>query len=147
MDIFDEMIAREQFIEQIAVGVAPVNAGIAVGWSPAHVRKLMKDDEFLDIIRGAQERANGTVEESLFNRAVAGNVAAMQMWLFNREPDRWRDVKRIEVRSEHRVTVAAVESVKSGVLELLREQGVGAMQALNSGEIIIDAEVVDGDEG
>src|SRR3954470_11349202 len=136
------MMAREQFIEQIACGVAPVNAGIAVGWSPAHVRKLMKDEEFLDIIRGAQERANGTVEESLFNRAVAGNVAAMQMWLFNREPDRWRDIKRIEVRSEHRVTVAAVESVKSGVLELLREQGVGAMQALNSGEII-DAEVVD----
>jgi hypothetical protein len=145
MDVFDEMIAREQFVEAIACGTSVVNAGIAVGWSPLHTRQLMKDHEFADIVRGAQDRANGTVEEALFNRAVAGNVAAMQMWLFNRDSDRWRDVKRIEVRSEHRVSIAAVESVKAGVLELLRDQGVGAMQALNSGDII-DGEVVDGSQ-
>jgi hypothetical protein len=68
----------------------------------------------------------------------------MQMWLFNRRPDDWRDVKRIEIRSEQRIEVAAVESVKAGVIALIREQGVAAMQALDAG--IIDAEIVDDDE-
>jgi hypothetical protein len=36
------------------------------------------------------------------------------------------------------VQVGMVESVKVGVLELLRTQGVGQMQALEAGEIIQD---------
>jgi hypothetical protein len=146
MDVFDEMVAREEFIGMVANGISAVNAGVAVGWTPAHTRKLMRNEEFAEIVKGAQEQANGTVEEALYHRAVAGNVAAMQMWLFNREPDRWRDVRRIEVRSDTRISVVAVESVKAGVLELLRDQGASAMQALESGEII-DADVIDdGDE-
>lgn len=145
MDVFQQMVAKETFVERVANGVAPINAGIEVGWTLAEIRRLMKDPEFADIIQAAQLRANGTIEEALFNRARAGNVSAMQMWLFNREPDRWRDVRRIEVRSDHRVSITAVESVKAGVLELLREQGVVPMQALDRGDII-DAEVVDGPE-
>jgi hypothetical protein len=137
-DMFDEMLEAERFIELIAVGCHPVNAGIQVGWSPAKTKKQMKDAEFNDIVTGALERANATVEEALYAKAISGNVSAIQMWLFNREPDRWRDVKRIEVRSEHRVQVGMVESVKVGVLELLRTQGVGQMQALEAGEIIQD---------
>jgi hypothetical protein len=66
----------------------------------------------------------------------------MTLWLFNRAPERWRDVKRIEVRAEHKVSIGAVETVKAGVLQLLREQGVGAMQALESPDII-DADVIE----
>ncbi len=140
-DQFDEMASRERFIELVAMGVSPVNAGIEVNWSPMQTKRKMKEPEFADIIQGALERANASVEEALYARALAGNVSAMQMWLFNREPDRWRDVKRIEVRSDHRVSIGMVESTKTAVLELLRENGVGAMQALEAG--IIDAEIVE----
>jgi hypothetical protein len=144
MDVFDEMVAKEQFIELIAVGNAPINAGIIVGWTPAQTHKFLRDPDFVDVVNGAMERRDGNVEEALYQRALAGNVAAMQMWLFNRRPDDWRDVKRIEIRSEQRIEVAAVESVKAGVIALIREQGVAAMQALDAG--IIDAEIVDDDE-
>jgi hypothetical protein len=43
------------------------------------------------------------------------------------------------------VQIGMVESVKSGVLELLRGEGVEAIQALGAGDII-DGEVVDGDD-
>ena len=141
MDQFDEMAAREQFVELVAQGVAPINAGIEVNWSPHMTKKKLKDPEFADIVAGALDRANASVEEALYRRALAGNVSAMQMWLFNREPDRWRDVRRIEVRSDHRVSITAVESVKAGVLELLREHGVEQMQALDAE--IIDAEIIE----
>lgn len=142
VNVFDDMVARERFVELVARGVSAVNAAIEVGWTPWRLKQMMKNEEFADILRGAHDRANGTVEEALYNRAIAGNVSAMQMWLFNREPDRWRDVKRIEVRSDHRVSVTAVESVKTGVLELLREHGVAALQALEQGDIV-DAEIID----
>lgn len=139
VDIFTEMTAKDVFIDLVAQGVPAVNAGIQVSWSPARTKAMLRDPEFADIVAGALSRANASIEEALYAKALAGNVSAMQMWLFNREPDRWRDVKRIEVRSDTRVSITAVESVKAGVLELLREQGVGAMQALDSG-IIYDAE-------
>lgn len=145
-DIFDQMVARERFVELVAQGVSPVNAGIEIGWSPSQTKKALRDEEFADIVAGSIERANASVEEALYARAIAGNVSAMQMWLFNREPDRWRDVRRIEVRSDHRVSITAVESVKAGVLQLLRETSVAEMQALEQGDII-DADVIDGDTG
>lgn len=135
-DIFDEMVQAERFVGLVAAGIPPVLAGIEVGWSPAQTKARLKDPEFADIVAGATDTANATIEQALFNKASAGNVAAIQMWLFNREPDRWRDVRRIEIRSQHQVSVTAVESVKAGVLQLIREQGVEAMQAIESGDII-----------
>lgn len=141
---FDEMMQLEQFIELVAHGISPVNAGIEVSWSPAKTKRMLADPEIAEMLAAARDRADGLIEKALFDCAARGNVSAIQMWLYNRQPDQWRDVKRIEVRSEHKVTVAAVESVKVGVLELIREHGVGAMQALNSG--ITDAEIVDTDD-
>jgi hypothetical protein len=140
-DQFDDMVEIEQFIELVANGIHPVNAGIHVGWSPMKTKSKLSDPDFADMVSGACDRANATIEEALYAKAAAGNVSAIQMWLFNREPDRWRDVKRIEVRSEHKIEIGVVESVKVGVLDLLRSEGVGAMQALNQGTVIdVDGE-------
>lgn len=135
----------EQFLELVAHGVHPVNAGIQVGWTPAKTKAMMRDAEFADLVSGATDRANATIEEALYVKAASGNVSAIQMWLFNREPERWRDVKRIEVRSDHRVQIGLVESVKTGVLELLNANGVEAMQALGTGEYI-DVDVDEHDD-
>lgn len=142
VDLFDEMVEVERFLELVAVGVAPVNAGIEVGWSPQRTKAHMKDPDFADMVDGALERANASMEQALYAKGMAGNVTAQMWWLMNRAPDRWRDVKRIEVRTEHKVSLTAVESVKAGVLQLIREQGVGAMQALEDPGII-DADVVE----
>lgn len=136
MSEFDEMVTKEQFLELVALGAHPVNAGVAVGWSPYKTKQVLKDPEFVELLAGARDRADATIEEALYVKAAQGNIAAIQMWLFNRRPEEWRDVKRIEIKSDHQVSIGVVQSVKQGVLELLREQGVGAMQALGAGEII-----------
>ena len=50
------------------------------------------------------------------------------MVLFNERGDRWKDVRHIEVTRNETLDVGVVVSVKQSALELLREQGVGALQ-------------------
>ena len=139
---FEGLMGRELFIELVANGVAPINAGIQVGWTPRQLKKELSDPDFKELCDAAQERLIGSVEETLVTVAKRGNVAAITMFLFNRAPERWKDVKRIEIKNDMTISMGMVASVKQGALELLREQGVGAIQAIEASPII-DAEVVE----
>ena len=138
---FDELMGRELFVELVAGGVAPINAGIQVGWTPRQLKRELADRDFKELVDAASERLIGSVEETLVAVAKRGNVAAITLFLFNRAPDRWRDVKRIEIKNDLTVSLGMVASVKQGALELLRENGVEAIQSL--GQPIIDAEIVE----
>lgn len=130
LDDFDGMTAELRFFELVAGGCPPINAAIEVGWTPARLRVMMKSPEFMELLNDAEMQAIGKVENALFVRACMGNVTAMQFYLLNRDPDRWRDVKRIEVKSDSTINLGTVASVKAAVLDLLKEQGAEAMQAV-----------------
>ena len=66
------------------------------------------------------------------------------MWLYNRRPDRWKDVRRIEVKNDLTVNFGTIAAQKAAILDILREQGPEALQ-LGAGPIV-DAEVVERDE-
>ena len=128
---FEEMTARQEFIDKVSCGTSEFNAGIEVGWTPAKIRTMTADPDFRELVTFARELADGNVEGTLYRLArIKGNMAAIQMWLFNRRPDRWKDVKRIEVHADSTVRVEAVHSVKIGVLELLREHSIAELQHL-----------------
>lgn len=134
-------LEAELFLEFLKDGTPPLHAAIEVGWSPAKLRKMMSDPDFAALCAEAEDHQDETIEQALFRQAEKGNMAAIQMWLYNRQPDRWRDTKRIEVKTETTIQVGIVASVKEAAIALLREHGVGELQAA-----VIDAEVVD-DEG
>lgn len=128
---FEEMTARQEFIDKVSCGTSEFNAGIEVGWTPAKIRTMTADPDFRELVTFARELADGNVEGTLYRLArIKGNMAAIQMWLFNRRPDRWKDVKRIEVHTDSTVRAEAVHSVKIGVLELLREHSIAELQHL-----------------
>lgn len=116
------------FLEDIRVGTGPLNAGLAVGWSPAKVRRLLKDAEFVELMNAASEMRLESVEKTLWQLADRGHFKAIQMVLFNKRPDAWRDIKHIQVDKRETLEVGVVVSVKAAALELLREQGVDAFQ-------------------
>lgn len=130
IEIFDDMARRTSFLELVAVGTPELNAGIEVGWTPRQTRRNCQDPAFRELIDFAREQADGDIEHTLHELAKNGSLGAIQMWLFNRQPGRWKDVKRIEVRNEHAVQISVVNSVKQGALELLDEQGVERLQLL-----------------
>lgn len=141
MNEFGEIVApleAEMFLEWVKIGTPPLHAALEVGWSPARLRQMLSDPEFKALVDAMEEYKDQTIEQALFDQAKKGAGWAVQMWLYNRQPDRWRDTKRIEVRSETTIQVGIVASVKEAALALLRERPIGELQ-----EGILDAEVVD----
>ena len=145
--MFADIAEKETFLDRVANGCPPLLAGHELRWSPKKSKEVMNDPEFADLVNAAIERGLDAVEATLMRKAQEGNMAAITMVLFNRRADRWRDVKRIEVRTDATVTINSIESVKAAAIALLADRGVDAMQALNAGTLdeIIDAELVDDD--
>ena len=52
---------------------------------------MKKDKGFADAISEAEGDAHGKVENALFEAAISGNVTAIQVYLYNRDPKRWTD--------------------------------------------------------
>jgi hypothetical protein len=59
-----------------------------------------RDPEFAQAIEDAVETKHENVEDTLYQRALAGNITAMIFYLSNRVPDRWMDVKNIAVKGQ-----------------------------------------------
>ncbi len=80
-------------------------------------------------------------------------MTAMQLWLYNRKPERWKDVKRIEMKIDGEVSIEQVRTNAATVLELLRSgadiaalQPGGALDRMFDGDIQ-DAEIVERPDG
>jgi hypothetical protein len=136
-----DIVELEQFLEYVRTGTGPTNAAIAVGWSPAKLRRLQKDPEFVELLDISRERRLEGYEKTLHDLADRGHFRALQMVLFNERSERWKDVRHIQMTSSETLDVGIVVSVKQSALELLREQGVAALQP---GTEIIDVEASDG---
>lgn len=116
------------FLEDIRSGTGPLNAGLAVGWSPAKIRRFMNDEEISEMCHVAKERLHESIEKTLYQLAQGGHVKAIQMVLYNERSERWKDVRHINVEQHATLDIGVVESVKTAARELLREQGVAAFQ-------------------
>ena len=118
----------EDFLEDVRCGTGVTNAAIAVGWSPAKLRRLQGDPEFLELLTIARERRLESYEKVLHDLAEAGHFRALQMVLFNERSERWKDVRHIQVSRNDTLDVGVVVSVKNSVLELLAQHGVETFQ-------------------
>ncbi len=69
--------------------------------------------DFKAAIKDAKSVANALVETSLFEQALAGNTTASIFWLKNREPERWRDVHKIDVSGEVKLVLPTPQEAKA----------------------------------
>lgn len=135
-----ELAETDKFFRALATGAGQLHSALGVGWSPAKLRRKLKDPEFAELVGLADALMDEGVEQTLLQRAKAGNVTAIKMWLYNRQPGRWRDVRHIQVDGNTTLSVDVVVGVKQAALELIRERGVREMQPAPQA---IEAEVVD----
>lgn len=141
-----ELAEKQMFLENLLTGMGTLPAALSIGWSPQHHDKIINEPEMAQIISTIQQFKNQTVEAALYKNAITGNVTAQQVWLYNRDPNRWRDTKRVIVESEKRVSIEVIHSVKQSALELLESHGVRALQP--GGALgVIEADVADDDAG
>lgn len=145
-DIVDRLwFQKEEFIGKIRDGIMPFHAAIEVGWTPAQMRRLIKDDlDFAELLNAAEEQRDEVVEESLYQMATNKHFGAIQLWLFNKHPDKWSDKKYIEVRTEGvmvHVIDTARETLKGFLAEAVDRRA--AIAALQPGGVL-DVEEADG---
>lgn len=135
---FEAMTQRERFLELVLLGTPPRLAGHEVKWTPRQLKIELSDPEFAEMVDACKEMRDDGIEAVLYELAHRRNLGAIQMILFNRRAADWKDVKRIEVSSEHTINIGDVRSVKQAVQELIREGGVAALQP--GGVIDVDSE-------
>ena len=75
-------------------GTAAHSVGVT-RWTVLDYKK--RDPEFASLADDAEMDANEEVEDALYMAATSGNVVAIQVWLYNRWPDRWRDARQAKV--------------------------------------------------
>lgn len=142
------------FLEKICEDWGEYEAGLAMGWSPAKIRRFLANSEHREIIWAIREADNESVERSIKATAKRGNPTAQKLWAYNKMSHRgWAD--RRSVRVEGEIDHNMVHSVKEALNEQTRAlveqhdvQGIAALQqAIGLGdpdeEDVIDAEVID----
>lgn len=91
---------RDAFLQLLREGTRRGAAAQAVGIHRSTVNDYVnKHPAFGEDISAAEMEANDLVVDALYQAALAGNVVAIQVWLYNRCPDEWAD--RRQQKTEH----------------------------------------------
>lgn len=140
----DQLFEREMFLDLVKDGTPLEIAAYEVGWSPKKFERIMEDDGFADMVAQHESMAYAAIEGVLYKKAMAGQQWAVQLVLYNRRPDRWKDQRSLKVETSGElaphIIAATASAVRDSVLALVRGGNVGQLQAGND---IIDAEVIE----
>lgn len=89
---------KAQYVTLLRDGGRRMASARAVGVDPRTVEKHMhKYPDFAVEVSRAEMEANQQVESALYRAALAGNVTACQVWLYNRDSERWKDQRNVKV--------------------------------------------------
>lgn len=125
---FGSVAEHEHFFQLVSMGTPPDLAAFEVQWTPRKLKELMRDPDFKDLLKVAQRMRDDYVERALYEQARKGNMVAIQIVLFNRRAEDFRDVKRIEVHTDHKVEIGFTRATVDAVKELLASVDPTALQ-------------------
>ena len=126
-----DTIKKGEYLALLRQGHTRGLAASLVGIHRATVSTHMKRDKgFAEAVSEAESDAIGKVENALFEAATSGNVTAIQVFLYNRDPKRWSDKRNIRLAGEGGGPIEVRESdAKSKLLAELNRYAVRAREA------------------
>jgi len=96
-----DSIKKDEYLGLLRQGHTRGLAASLVGIHRATVSTHMKKDTgFAEAVSEAESDAIGKVENALFEAAMSGNVTAIQVYLYNRNPERWADRRSVRLAGE-----------------------------------------------
>lgn len=97
---FDD-IKKAKYLQHISNGHTRGYAATLVGVHRSTIVDHMKaNKEFAEAVSEAETDAIAKIENALYEAAVSGNVTAIQVFLYNRDPKRWSDRRNIQLAGE-----------------------------------------------
>lgn len=137
---YAELAKRQAFIDAVATGTDPTLAGIEMGWSLRKTKQVI--GEMGELIDLAQNVLDLRVSAVIADRALNGHEWAVKLWMFNRRPDLFKDVRHIT----HTHTDALQPHVIAATIDAVKEVTREALQGGRLRELqpaVIDAEVIE----
>lgn len=96
------LVKQAAFLQLLSEGKRRGASASMVGVDPETIRQhTIREPEFLERMEKAEMQSNELIEDALFEAARAGNVVAIQVWLYNRSPDRWQDARQVNITVEY----------------------------------------------
>lgn len=128
-----------EFLSYIKGGAGHMTAAYAVDWTPAKLRRLMADPEFVAAINEAETMLIESIEEKAAKLALNGNTRMIELILFCKARDRgWQPpTQRVHHVSEGQIDVNVVASVRDAIQGALRSGALAELPA------VIDATCAD----
>ena len=115
-----DSIKKDEHLALLRQGHTRGLAASLVGIHRATVSIHMKKDRgFAKAVSEAEGDAVGKVENALFEAATSGNVTAIQVYLYNRDPRRWSDKRNIQIAGEGGGPIQVEVDAKSKLISLL----------------------------
>jgi len=113
---------KETYIDALSKGLRKCRAAEEAGVSVQTVWRHRKTDpDFAEAEQGAEIQACDVVEDALYELAKSGNVRAIEVWLYNRNPDRWQYRRDATIKNEIKNVVESNEKELYRVRDLLME--------------------------
>lgn len=83
---------QEAYLDLLRKGIRRGAAARKIGLHRTTVTNYSNNHpKFAAAVVQAEMDANDLVEQAMFKSAIEGNVTAQQVWLYNRDPERWSD--------------------------------------------------------
>lgn len=118
---------RELYLQALREGKRRGAAAREIGMTRQALWWVRQNDaEFGAAAEEAELEANEVIEDALYQAAQAGNVVAVQVWLYNRMPDRWRDQRNLRVGGDDSAPPVRVALD----LKRLSDEELGALERL-----------------
>lgn len=133
----------ERYLAGLRKGLRPTAAALSAGYDDLGAVKRMRKEipNMYELEREAEMQAAESVEDALYNAALAGNVKAIEMWLSNRSEERWRFGRQdtLAIEQKHVLELEKGERIER-ILSLINRLQTPQQAALPSG--IIDVEEI-----
>lgn len=136
------------FFERVAEDYGPWEVGLALGWSPAMIRRFLADPERQAILEALKERDLDSVERAVKTEARSGNMVAAKMVLYSHGAHRgWSDTRHVKVdtREQQEIVISVRAGLDEATRELVEAHGEDGVAALQQAYLddVIDADVVE----
>lgn len=108
-----DSIKKKRYLAYISKGHTRGYAATLVGIHRGTVVNHMnKHQSFANAVSEAEGDASGKVVNALYKEAISGNMTAIQVYLYNRDPEQWRDKRNTQADSNRQIGNAEVSIVR-----------------------------------
>ncbi len=98
------------------LGLTLDEVGYVLGVTTQTIHNWKKNPKFFDALKKGRAQADSRIKQSLYQRALEGDVTAQIFWLKNRDPKNWGDKRQLDISSDDssEVVIKVVKTESQG---------------------------------